>query len=170
MNSAKNIPAQERRSRTLWEWSLELQWVGEVQTSDFCGTFEVCWAMPCCYSMPNLPLRLLGGASPQRGRRWTQPDQGGWQDRWREVIHTADNEGDCRSPGGCCHGKSSGRGTKEERGRVQSDHRRLLQQAPEKCLKREQWSHLPNIALKGFILVHSCVAVPEGGVLFMSLV
>lgn len=35
-------------------------------------------------------------------------------------------------------GKSSGRGTKEDRGYVESDHRRLLQQAPEKCLNTGQ--------------------------------
>ena len=87
------------------------------------------------------------------------------------------NEWDCRSPGGCCHGKSSGRGTKEEKGCVQSNHRRSLQQAPEKCLNTGQWSHLPNVALKGFILVYPCscpwrrspVCVPYLGVHFSKL-
>lgn len=107
--------------------------MGEAQTSDFCCRFGVCWGMPRCCSAPNLPLHFPGGAPLKRarGERGLIREADGVGEGRRSTAEKGTN-GTAGAQEDVVMGKSSGRGTKEERGHVQSDHGRLLQQAPEK--------------------------------------
>lgn len=68
------------------------------------------------------------------------------------AVCTAEEGANCCRTAGAqedlAMGKSSGR-TEEERGCIQSDCRKLLQQALRKHWNTEQWSHFANLALKG---------------------
>lgn len=171
MNSAKKYTSPGEESWTLWEWRLELQWVGEVHMADFCCRFGVCWGMLCCYSASNLPLHLLGGASLRRAR-----DE-------HSLIREADWIGEGRWP--TQQWREWG-GVQEPRRmlpwvrRVEEEPRKeedMFRAATEGCCNKHRknaWMQGNGpifliYLLKGLFLCIR-VAVPEGGVLFMSLI
>lgn len=163
MNSVKNKPAQERRRvgpSENGDWNCN-EWE-KYRHQPFCCRFGVDWGMPRCCSMSDLPLHLLGDASLKRaGDEHGLIREADWTGKGGHPVapaHMAEKgmDGTAGAQEDVVMGKSSGRGTKKDRGYVQSDHRRLLQQAPEKCLNTGPWSHLPNLALTGFILMYPC--------------